>query len=330
MGNSNIEYCTKTWNPVIGCTRQFQCFERCWARGLTNRFAANPQLSDELRDKYRKAFTVGPQLFPERLDQPLRWKKSQVIFVCSQGDLFHDDVPDEFVDKLFAIMALCGPHEFLLLTKRPANAAHWYNLRNSIGDSRSRTHDMVQQLCAFDKSWKRLPLLPPAKECQFLVPRKLWESQTVGAAGLPWPLPNVYLGVSVEDQATLERRWSILAGIPAAYLWISIEPMLGSVDASPFIGKRILRGIPDFIGDGPEDTVTNCYAPSLDWVVVGCESGPKKRPCEIEWVESVVDDCVAAGVPVFVKQIPDMTSKHIIKMPQIYGKVWNQTPWRKQ
>ena len=137
--------------------------------------------------------------------------------------------------------------------------------------------------------------------------------------------PNIWPGASVEDQATADDRIPKLLSIPAAHHWVSIEPMLGQVDLWPYLGQRISTGAPDFLGDGPDDVVTRCCEPSLDWVVVGCESGPKRRPCALGWAYQIVANCTSAKVPLFIKQLPE--DGKVVKMPRVDGRVWSQTPW---
>lgn len=200
------------------------------------------------------------QCHDDRLSAPLNRKKPTRIFVNSMSDLFHEDVPVPFIDQVFAVMAIAKQHTFIILTKRPENMAAYLNL--------SRTWMAVNA-----ELWKR---------CHPVI-----------KGGSPLKLPNVYLGVSVEDQKTADQRIPLLLKTPAAIRFVSYEPALGPVDF-----RRHL--VEDFTGDllnGPAQ-----HWPGLDWVIVGGESGPKARPMHPGWARNVRDQCQAANVPFFFKQ----------------------------
>jgi len=216
-------------------------------------------------------WTGQVRLVPEVLDQPLRWKKPRRIFVNSMSDLFHENVTDEWLDRIFAVMALAKQHTFLVLTKRPERMRRWFTTTAS--------------------GAKREVLV--------------WET-----AGRPerwpgWPLPNVWIGVSVENQQAADERIPILLATPAALRFVSCEPCLGPIDLSRYLGA----GEPGEIGNGrlhnsPSECPTwydwcNCV---IDWVIVGGESGPGARPMHPDWVRSLRDQCREAGVPFFFKQ----------------------------
>src|SRR5262249_61051875 len=111
-------------------------------------------------------------------------------------------------------------------------------------------------------------------------------------------LPNVWLGVSLEDQKTADDRIPLLLETPAAVRWISAEPLLGPIDLSKEYLTALLGKYPFKHYSGPRTTIAHL----LDWVVVGGESGPKARPMHPDWGRSLRDQCVAAGVPFFFKQ----------------------------
>jgi len=201
-------------------------------------------------------------LHPDRLAAPLRWQKPRRIFVCSLADLFHPAVPDEFIDRVFAVIALAERHTFLLLTKRPERMRAYLTAR-----ARDRDWAWCNQVEGIMKSS---------------------EASTLPHACERWPLPNVHLGVSVENQHWADERIPILRDTPAAVRWVSLEPLLGPVDLGGYIGMRLIQG--------------GVWAPGLDWVVVGGESGAGHRKLQHGWVYDIQAQCAAAGVAFWGKQ----------------------------
>jgi protein gp37 len=212
----------------------------------------------------------------EALTLPLRWRQPCRIFVNSMSDLFHEKVPDEWIDRIFAVMAL-APHTFQVLTKRPERMRAYM-----LAPDRKR---LIAET-VMDLSELR------ARQAGTYKARIKHDDFRAAFKG-PGPVPNVWLGVSVEDQGTARERWACLRDTPAALRWISYEPALAGVD---FIGAGILpNALERFVDRG-----TGPYA---DWLVGGGESGPGARPFDLAWARSVVAQGQAAGVPVFVKQL---------------------------
>lgn len=391
---SNIEWTDATWNPVIGCTPVSSGCLNCYAATMARRLEAmgkpeyapkecwdppssNADGSDarpaklthtiriaEVRNG-RAVFTGDVRTLPERLTEPLHWKKPRRVFVNSMSDLFHEAVPFEFVDRVFAVMALCPQHTFQVLTKRPERMAEY-----------------LGGLTGYDTL----------------------RMERVGG-GRPldgWPLPNVWLGTSVEDQNAADERIPHLLRCPAAGRFLSLEPLLEHVDLTGWDGLGWESGSepgqdwqayrwPDWVppdtrreiesfwspraGRSPKRWEEHCrsnkmprlgsvvglternwvvagkdvrttrrgrfvpawgnigrvidergvahyaaatmgrdylhrfldndgeYRHKIHYVIVGGESGPHARPCDVAWIESVVDQCRGAGVPVFVKQL---------------------------
>jgi protein gp37 len=286
---TGIEWTEATWNPVTGCAKVSQGCKNCYALREWPRMAAAKHTV-----YFGREFT-DVQCHPERLDQPLRWRRPRRIFVNSMSDLFHADVPDEFIDRVFAIMGLCFAmergHTFQVLTKR--------------------TDRMRQYLSNPDTVWM------VTRAMKALGPELPGENSPP-----TWPLPNVWLGVSVEDQETADERIPLLLDTPAAVRWISAEPLLGPVDllATP-AGDILCR-----CGGCMEMTRDT----RLDWVIVGGESGPKARPMSPDWARGLRDQCAAAGVPFMFKQwgewLPtdDWYEHHPVSLPL---RVWHGGAW---
>jgi len=242
-------------------------------------------------------------MVPEMLEAPLRWRKPERVFVNSMSDLFHEDVPDEFIDQVFAVMALCPQHTFQVLTKRPERMRA-YMTAPVTGSWAGRVEPDEGAHWRVRAAMTEMLSTCPARALNDAV---AWqESHFPEGDGFMrrWPLPNVWLGVSVEDQATADERIPLLLETPAAVRWVSFEPALGLVD---FTSIKHTAG-PGYFGDCLQwyhkpDAAGDQPFGALDWVVVGGESGRGARPFDVEWARSTVRQCKAAGVPVFVKQI---------------------------
>jgi len=265
MSKSKIEWTDEVWNIVTGCTKVSQGCKNCYAEREW------PRMTRLVPAYAGRAFS-DVRCHPERLDRPLHWKRPRRIFVNSMSDLFHPDVPFEFIDKVFAIMAMAPQHTFQILTKRPERMRDYLTAE--------REH-LVK-----GRAWEMLGHMPK-------------RSNLCMAA--PWPLPNVHLGVSIEDQPTADARVIELIATPAAVHWASAEPLLGPIDLN-----RILVN-PDrgFHVSALHEQHDDCYYQSdaqLDWVVVGGESGPNARPMNPQWARNLRDQCAAAGVPFLHKQ----------------------------
>lgn len=229
MITTAIEWATQVWNPVTGCLWVSSGCANCYAERHWPRLAGNPATV------YHGRKFTDVQTHPERLALP-NWRDPQRVFVNSMSDLFHNAVPDSFIDQVFQVMGKGrnARHTFMILTKRPERMREYFGGR----------------LC--------LDLDRP-------------------------PAPNVWLGVSVEDQGTANVRIPELQGVPAAVRFISYEPAIGPVDFSDWFEKP--------------------WFGRIDWVIAGGESGPKARPANPDWFRSVRDQCQASGVAFFMKQM---------------------------
>lgn len=281
--HSKIEWTDATWNVVIGCDKVSPGCDNCYAIRTAHRMQANP--NPKISSAYAGTESGGDWTgrvneLEERLDLPLRWRRPRRIFVNSQSDLFHDQVDDWFIAKVFAVMALAPQHTFQILTKRHGRMRSLLN-----GD----LYDlMVRALDNPDLDWDGSPIT--------------------------WPLPNVWLGVSVEDQKRADLRVPALLDTPAAVRFLSCEPLLGPVDLSPWLTERGReRAYPH------HDTTCGagqggCFHPPcrcachrlpdvrLDWVIVGGESGPGARPMHPAWVRHLRDQCDVAAIAFHFKQ----------------------------
>ncbi len=259
---TKIAWTEATWNPVSGCSKVSEGCRFCYAERDWPRLSANP------KSRYAGRRFTDVRCHEEMLDQPLRWKRPRKIFVNSMSDLFHPEVPDEFIDRVFATMGnvYCSMpecHIFQVLTKRPERMSAYLN------DLRTE-HRVTMAM-------KAMGLGLPGEN-----------------ASPDWPLPNVWLGVSVEDQKAADERIPILLETPSALRWVSIEPMIGPIVLEDvpvgMLGPLRWKGCPEDL-------------PKLDWIVVGGESGPQARPVLREWIDSIVAECREADVPIFVKQL---------------------------
>lgn len=261
---TGIGWTDSTWNFVTGCTRVSAGCDNCYAYAFHDRqhesWAAgrNPSAPKQ----YHKPFSEV-QVIPERLTLPLKWRKPRRVFVNSMSDFFHKDIPDDVLIDALAVMASCPQHQFQILTKRPQRMQRFMSDPNvPIG---------VQALTEYFNG--KLP----------------WNYS--GSDSMPWPLPNVWLGVSVESE---DVSWRIggLIDTPAAVRFLSLEPLIGPVDLNRWFWEEV----------GPEWAGRNLSDPGIDWVIVGGESGPGFRDMAPEWIGHIVIDCGKAAVPLFVKQ----------------------------
>lgn len=270
MGDrTTIEWTEASWNPVRGCSIVSPGCTNCYAMRQAHRHAGAGGAYANLTKmtKGGPVWTGRVRPVPKLYDQPLRWRRPRRIFVNSMSDLFHEAISFDRIAGLFGVMAMAPQHTFQVLTKRPARAREFFKWIANDADGPTMGCVLSARVMCGTRSWKHEP----------------------DDDGPPWPLPNVWLGVSVEDQKRADERIPLLLRTPAAVRWISAEPLLGPVDLEPYI-----RGL------------ARVGAPDLNWVVVGGESGPGARPFDIAWARSLRDQCKAAGVPFFLKQLGAM------------------------
>lgn len=278
--NTKIEWAEATANYVNGCSVVSPGCTNCYAMRSGGRNLPNyPSTGLTKATKAGHVWTGEVRANVKVLDQVLRWKKPRAIFWNAHGDLFHENVPDEWIDRQFAVMALTPQHRHMVLTKRPKRMREYLVERNGMGCS---------QICRAINE----------------IPNKLGDRH----GALSMPLPNVWLGTSVEDQARADERIPHLLATPAAVRFISAEPLLGPVDLTRIEwGGDMIWGRTDALA-GVKTCLEFPGEPRpakgrINWVIVGGESGPGARFMSDDWAQALVDQCKAACVPVFVKQL---------------------------
>lgn len=285
MADTSIEWSEKTWNPLAGCKAVSPGCAHCYAATMTRRLEAMGQ-KDYAGLTTSKHFNGKVRCLPDKLDIPLRWRKPRRVFVNSMSDLFHEDVPDEFIDKVFAIMALCPQHTFQVLTKRAERMNAFMEREHQYLTEAAEFIDGPLNQVQRDAGWM-LEIYRDAegfKDGQYEYHGKL-------------PLPNVWLGVSCEDQQRADERIPWLLRTPAAVRFLSCEPLLEPIAFGDNLLPTLL-GMRGILKPGATPR-----SRGIDWVIVGGESGPGARPMHPDWVRSLRDQCTAAGAAFFMKQM---------------------------
>lgn len=308
---TKIEWTDQTWNPITGCTPVSPGCAHCYARRMAKRLAG------------RCGYPAAPHEFevtlhPERLNEPLGWKKPRRVFVCSMGDLFHEDVPDEYVDAVFAVMAVAEQHTFQVLTKRPERMYQW---------SRS----LYTRSFRYSALGNRSVSYTYSKIGEMLRAGALEYGVQVGPINRSFPLANVWLGVTAETQMQANQRIPVLLSTEAKVRFVSIEPMLGPVDLTSLTGLQrewdALTGYQYKIGDGSSQLLWQTGTIHLNWVICGGETGPDARPMDDAWALSLLEQCQGAGVPFFYKGAGTARyPKDDLHYRRLNGELWEQYP----
>lgn len=287
---SKIEWTEKTWNPIVGCSIVSPGCTNCYAMRMARRleFMDVPHYVDTTKVvNGNAAWTGNVMLAPEHiLIEPLRRKKPTMYFVNSMGDLFHEDVPDEWISKVVAVMAICPQHTFQVLTKRSKR------LREYVG---SVTGHSIQH------AWADISSEYSGDRDEAIAKASI--------DGIALPLPNVWLGVSAERQQEADERIPDLLATPAAIRFVSAEPLLGPIDFTYIKGQswpdavtNALRGYTTAGFTKPDEPSQRITHARLDQIIVGGESGHGARPMHPDWARSIRDQCQAAGTAFFFKQ----------------------------
>lgn len=292
-----IPYARESWSPVTGCSKGCTY---CWSRAIAHRF--------------KRSFK--PTFHADKLAVPLHWRKPRTVVVAFNGDLFDLHIRDEEIAAVFGVMAACPQHHFFVLTKNALRMESWFQWV---------TTPATVEPCVSD------PLLICADAAlgdNIRGPSREFVAVNQGS-NARWPLANVWIGVSVTNQADADKRIPDLLRCPAAVRWVSAEPLLGPLDLSPWIEMQSACGrrhfmpgnIPDETpcpecgdkgnwittwgdeqarklesGERYEEGVLN-DGPPLNWVAAGAMSGPHAQPCDLDWARSLRDQCATAGVP---------------------------------
>ena len=307
MGNTAIEWATKGWPVVVGCSPASPGCLHCYAARLASgRLAHLPRYADLAKDG---RWTGEVRFNPKALDEPLHWRKPQPrVFVAQMGDLFHKAVSDEQIAAVFGVMAACPSHTFLVLTKRAERMRAWFEWAEEQtygdkypGQQGSPLQAMARALSEHDGP---LPGLDGEGDEGDALERAL---------DVNWPLPNVMLGVTAEDQQRAEERVPLLLATPAARRFVSVEPMLEAMDLRRWlqdddVGFCNACCRTDRLGDDGGcrhcgDQRTRDGRSLLSWIIVGGESGPGAQECNVKWIRGICAQCREAGVPLFVKQL---------------------------
>ena len=299
----------ETWNSIRGCSRispgcgggrgQGGCYAERQAARQSGAGGAYEGLVRLGRQGPR--WTGKVVVVADKILEPLHWKKPRRIFVNSMSDLFHERLSNAEIAAVFCVMAEARQHTFQTLTKRATRMREWFAwLWTRMLKARADNPGTSVEACYAEALISAASMVPSLPDMRSIV-----------KSPIQWPLPNVWLGVSVEDQQYADERLPELLRCPAAVRFVSYEPALGPVELAPW-----LRGFCPQCNAAwqPQDKAETLCGPCggyvelqgprrLDWIIVGGESGPGSRPFNIAWARSVVRECKEAKVACFVKQL---------------------------
>ena len=336
MSKSKIEWTGRTWNPIVGCSKCSDGCKNCYAERMARRLASmGTQSYHDVIGVFTGKWNGETICIEKKLTDPLHWRTPRKIFVCSMSDLFHESVPFEFIDKVFAVMVLCPQHTFQVLTKRADrmaeyftgdNDARWDGVDEAIAEHTGghlAGYDMVEDFCK--EKGISLKYREQLNNAECIFANRIWHKDTI------FPFPNVWLGVTAENQAMWDKRYPILRRL-AGRGWkhfVSIEPMLSGIEISWCYGKtaktwKCLKcgqhiDDEDLAGgnlsiDCPECDACNSFFDSHDneleptsyypkpVIICGGESGPRARPMNPVHVRDLRDQCEEGDVPFYFKQ----------------------------
>lgn len=323
--STRISWTNETWNPIRArlkesierpdpaddrltiltrpwgyhCERISPGCQHCYAERMNGRML--PHWGTGLDYTVLNRDKVEIFLDEEEMLKPLKWKKPRRVFPCSMTDMFAAFVPDEMIDRVFAVMALTPQHTYQVLTKRADRMEQYF------AQIHSRLPAPGRGVCTGG---------PPF--CGCIAGSDRYHESETGYCGTEWPLANVWLGVSVEDQKRADERIPHLPRTPAAVRFLSCEPLLQGLDIRQYVQCPFCAEFEGVAGKP-------CLCGKLiDWCITGCESGPSARPCEIDWIRSLRDQCVSAGTLFFLKQL--MIDGKKVETPELDGRRWLEMP----
>lgn len=265
MAVTKIEWASHVWNPVTGCDYVSEGCKNCYAERMAYRLKG--------RCGYPADEPFRVTLHPDRLEQPLKWRKPRKVFVCSMGDLFHEDVPSDFTEVMFGIMSLCPQHTFIVLTKRAQQMEAFF---------RNRTLAECRQQI----NWYLDDEIGPTEE----------EKNSLCSN---WPLPNVIGMVTAENQKMADLRIPYLLDTPFITRGVSVEPMLGPVNLSHYLVPKNIRK------EREDGSISLKLRPSVKWVIAGGETGPDARPTHPDWIRALQRRCQNTCTAFFFKSWGD-------------------------
>lgn len=257
---TKISWCDETWNPITGCSPISPGCNNCYAKRQAQRFKGRFGYPED--EPFQVTWRINPGYWnsitqPEMLNRPFTWRKPRKIFVCSMGDLFHEDIPRQALEIVFRIMYHNRRHTYLLLTKRPLIAKKFFD---------EFVHTETDGVFYNSPAYQHF-------------------------------LKNIWLGITAENQETANKRIPILLDIPAAVRFVSVEPMLEDVYLAPYTvvkNKKILTS---------KNKIVDKRIPKIDWVICGGETGARAREMQSVWAANLYDQCRAANIPFFFKQL---------------------------
>lgn len=337
MAETSIEWTDKVWNPTRGCRRISPgCGGSareggCYAERMAYRFSGPGQPYEGLvkLTKQGPRWTGEGRLVPEKLAEPLSWRKPARVFVDSMSDLFFEAFTSEEIAAVFGVMAACPHITFQVLTKRARRMREWFDwFRNELTEEAAAEERLEECLARVLAGYAQTELGDGSSEDE---DRQFWRiNDTLLKVAPPWPLPNVWLGVSVEDQKRADERIPELLTTPAAVRFLSVEPQLEAVDVARFLEEQVYcKSCLQVVEEKEHDLCPECGErgwlvttwgeaqlertmsgtrldndgePPLHLIIQGGESGPNARPFDEAWAHSMRDQCKAAGVRYFLKQ----------------------------
>lgn len=312
MAKSDIEWTDDTWNPTRGCKVKSAGCANCYAMRMAGRFSKPGKPFEGLVTigKNKRAIWNGEaRLVPHMLAIPLSWKKPRRVFVNSMSDLFYEGFTNEEIAAVYGVMAACPHITFQVLTKRAERLPDWYEwVRTQTVGGQLRRPGSV----CVEHADNQLP-----EEWRHRFRCGHWRNTPI-----QWPLRNVWLGVSVENQDAANERIPFLLDTPAAIRFLSCEPLLGPLNLDEYFD-------PCSVPCGEEPW------PDLDWLIAGCESGPGARHADPQWFRDLRDLCAREGVPFFLKQgkpgdgiasTYSVAGNEVASLPELDGVVHNAFP----